>query len=41
VLQHKFAWDPDLVKDAVAQVARIGLITTPAESVLITGADPR
>jgi putative PIN family toxin of toxin-antitoxin system len=40
VLVEKFGWDPVRSEDAVAQVARIGEVVRPAETVEVVAEDP-
>jgi putative PIN family toxin of toxin-antitoxin system len=40
VLSEKFAWTPDRVEQAVAQVLRVAILVEPAERVRVVKADP-
>ena len=40
VLSEKFGWDARMVREAVAQVARIGTVVRPAETVAVIAEDP-
>ena len=40
VLSEKFGWDARMVREAVAQVARIGTVVRPAERVKVIAEDP-
>lgn len=40
VLTDKFGWDASMVEEAVAQVARVGEVVRPAETVRVVAEDP-
>jgi putative PIN family toxin of toxin-antitoxin system len=40
ILTDKFGWDPGRAEGAVAQVARIGVVVEPAETIRVIEEDP-